>query len=182
MTTTISDVLIIAATFLGPIIAVQLTRWLDNGKERRDRKFQIFNILMATRAYNVSYGHVEALNRIDVEFSGNKDKDVIDAWKAYHDHLSNRNLSIDVWIEKRITLFSELLYKMSQNLGYNFDKTYIKNMSYSPERHEIIENDQEKLRTAVLSLLQHGSIPISITNFPTVQNNQPQQDQIKKSL
>ncbi len=45
---TIADWLMIAAVLLGPIIAVQLTRHLDNKKEERERKLQVF------RAYSKS--------------------------------------------------------------------------------------------------------------------------------
>lgn len=74
--------LMIIAVLVGPIIAVQLTRYRDNLKER---KLAIFKVLMATRAYNVSWTHVEALNRIDLEFDHNnrKEKAVIAAWKEY---------------------------------------------------------------------------------------------------
>ncbi|WP_416208208.1 DUF6680 family protein [Halomonas sp.] len=54
----------ITAVFLGPVVAVRLTRYLDNQKEIRERKVNIFKTLMATRAYTVSWAHVEALNRI----------------------------------------------------------------------------------------------------------------------
>lgn len=81
----IADWLMIIAVLVGPIIAVQLTRYLDNLKERKERKLAIFKVLMATRAYNVSWTHVEALNRIDLEFDHNnrKEKAVIAAWKEY---------------------------------------------------------------------------------------------------
>jgi hypothetical protein len=63
---TISDGLMILAVLAGPIIAVQLTRHLDNKKEIRERKLQVFKTLMATRAYNVSWDHVMALNRLGI--------------------------------------------------------------------------------------------------------------------
>lgn len=164
---TISDWLIIIVTFLGPIISIQLARWLDNKKEKRDRKFQIFNTLMATRAYALSYEHVGALNRIDVEFTDKNDDNVINSWKAYHDHLSTEIRVQELWNEKCQSLFNDLLYNISKNLGYKFDKTYLKNMAYSPIQHGTVENEQDKLRKALVSVLEEGkSIPISITNFP----------------
>jgi uncharacterized protein DUF6680 len=44
---------------------------------------------MATRAARLTPDHVQALNLIDVEFYSKrkKYKRVLDAWKAYHDHL-----------------------------------------------------------------------------------------------
>lgn len=108
---TISDWLMIIAVFLGPIIAIQLTRFLDNKKEERERKLGIFKTLMATRAYAASWEHVGALNRIDLEFKNNnqKEKTVIDAWKAYHDLLGNKEMLSEQWNIKRIELLVELL-------------------------------------------------------------------------
>lgn len=82
---TIADWLMITAVFLGPIVAVRLTRYLDDQKEVRTRKLDIFKTLMATRAYSVSWTHVEALNRTDLEFDKNykKEKEVIEAWNEY---------------------------------------------------------------------------------------------------
>ncbi len=169
---TISDWCIVLATFLGPIFAVQVTRWLDDRKEKRDRKFQIFNTLMATRAYNLYLEHIGALNRIDVEFTAKEDKKVIDAWRAYHDHLGSNVRSAETWGEKRLALFSDLLWEMSVNLGYNFDKTYIKNMSYSPTKHGEIESENDQIRKTLLNVLRQDSLPITITNFPSAQNNE----------
>ncbi|MDP2815120.1 MAG: hypothetical protein Q8O19_00395, partial [Rectinemataceae bacterium] len=47
------------------------------------RKMHVFSTLMATRATTLSPLHVEALNRIDIEFY--KDRKVKDAWKALLD-------------------------------------------------------------------------------------------------
>lgn len=65
----ISDWLMIFAVLTGPVIAVQLTRYLDNRKDENERKVMIFKTLMATRSYPLSWNHVEALNRIDLEFN-----------------------------------------------------------------------------------------------------------------
>jgi len=75
----------ILAVFLGPIIAVQLTRYLDDQKEVRARKLNIFTTLMATRAYNLSWSHLEALNRIDLEFDRNdlKEKEVLNDYSKF---------------------------------------------------------------------------------------------------
>ena len=107
---TATDILIIAAILLGPIIAVQLTRYLDDEKEIRERKLWIFKSLMATRSYTISALHVEALNRIDLEFD-KKDKGerkVIEAWKAYLDLLGDRALSPEQWSIKRLDMLIDM--------------------------------------------------------------------------
>ncbi len=165
---TIADWLMIAAVLLGPIIAVQLTRHLDNKKEERERKLQVFKTLMATRSYAVSWDHVGALNRIDLEFDKDdkKEKAVIEAWKAYLDLLRDGSISSEQWNIKRIDLFVELLHKMAQVLDYDFDKTHIKNSSYSPEAHGNIEEEQKALRTGLIEVLAgKRSIPMTVVNW-----------------
>jgi len=155
--------------FFGPIIAVRLTRYLDDRKEVRARKLEIFKTLMATRAYNVSWTHVEALNRIDLEFDKNdkKEKEVIEAWKEYLDLLGDTAIPIDQWGVKRIDLLIELLHKMARVLDYDFDKTHIKNSSYSPRVHGETEDEQNVLRKGLIEVLEgKRPVPMSITNWP----------------
>lgn len=120
-TMTIADWLTSSAILLDPIIAVQLARYLDNQKEERERKLQVFKALMATRAYTVSWDHVVALNRIDLEFDkdNKKEKAVIEAWKTYLDLLGDKNMLPEQWAVKRIDLLVELLHKMAQVLDYD---------------------------------------------------------------
>ena len=162
---TVTDWLMIAAVFLGPIIAVRLTRYLDNQKEIKGRKLDIFKTLMATRAYTVSWQHVEALNRIDLEFSQKQEREVIEAWKAYHDLLHNVTTPIEQWESKRVDLLVELLHKMATVLNYDFDKTHIKNSSYAPRAHGDAEMQETVLRESLIEVLAgKRSVPISVSN------------------
>ena len=160
---TVTDWLMIAAVFLGPIVAVRLTRYLDNQKEIKERKVDIFKTLMATRAYTVSWLHVEALNQIDLEFDSNREREVIEAWKAYHDLLKDVNIPIEQWESRRVDLLVDLLHKMAIVLGYDFDKTHIKNSSYAPRAHGDTEMQQTVLRKQLIEVLAgKRSVPISI--------------------
>jgi hypothetical protein len=161
---TIADWLMIAAVFTGPIVAVQLTRFLDERREIRERKLNIFKTLMATRAYNVSWAHVEALNRIDLEFDKRnpKERAVLDAWKEYHDLLGNAQLPLEQWAARRVDLIVELLHRMALVLDYDFDKTHIKNSSYAPKIHGDIDAEQAKIRRMSIELLEgKRAIPVS---------------------
>lgn len=167
---TIADWLMITAVFLGPIVAVRLTRYLDDHKEIRTRKLDIFKTLMATRVYNVSWTHVEALNRIDLEFdkSHKQEKEVIEAWKEYLDLLSNTAMPPDQWAVRRVDLLIELLHKMAKVLNYDFDKTHIKNSSYSPRVHGETEEQQTALRKGLVEVLEgKRSLPMTITSWPS---------------
>ena len=133
----------IAAMLLSPLIALRVSQSLSDRKEKRKRKLEIFHTLMATRGSLGAMGrmapeHVKALNMIDIEFHGDKkSKPILDAWKAYLDHLNNSappntQPALEVWNAKRDDLLVDLLYAMSLALGYDYDKTFIRRTTYAP--------------------------------------------------
>ena len=67
-----TDVAIVFATIVGPVLAVQAQKWLERSRAIRDRRMRIFRVLMSTRAARLSANHVEALNAISIEFYGSK--------------------------------------------------------------------------------------------------------------
>lgn len=160
----------ILATAVSPLIAVQVTRYLDDRNEVRGRKLQVFKTLMATRAYTLAPAHVEALNRIDLEFSPKvpTEKAVLDVWQQYLDHLGNKTMEVQAWANKQVDLLVELLYAMGNALGYDFNKTQIKNGTYSPVAHGRIESEQERIRQLILELLEgKRDLPMRVTNIPS---------------
>lgn len=166
---TLTDILLVLATALSPLIAVQVTRYLDDRNEERGRKLQVFKTLMATRAYTLSIAHVEALNRIDLEFSSKRplEKAVLDQWQQYLDHLGNQTLTGQAWADKRVDRLVDLLFAMAKALGYEFNKTQIKNGTYSPTAHGRVESEEENVRQLILEVLEgKRSIPMFVTNLP----------------
>jgi hypothetical protein len=164
MTTT--DILIILATLLSPVIAVQVTRILDERKEKRGRKLHVYKTLMGTRGSITSPAHVEALNLIELEFS-NKEKNeklVLKAWKQYLDHLSRTDQPLN-WGEQRISYLGELLEVMGRSLGYEFTKVEIKNSLYMPRFKNDLENEQQELRNFLLQISRgQKNFPIQFIN------------------
>ncbi|MBI5572064.1 MAG: hypothetical protein HY914_19125 [Desulfomonile tiedjei] len=155
---TSSDWWHVAAVLLSPLIAVQVSVWLQNRRERRQQKVSIFKTLMSTRASALSPEHVSALNLIDIEFygKGKKSQGVRTAWKAYLDHL-NTGASPEVWNEKQQDLLVELLYQMAVALGYEFDKTDIKRASYFPSGYGEMQLDNFKIRKGLVGLVEGKS-------------------------
>jgi len=153
------------AILLGPILAVQIQKWLERQKEGKQRKVDIFKTLMATRGNVLSHHHVEALNRIDLEFSHHdKYRGVISAWKEYFDNLAikvDTNEQIVVWTDKNVELLANLLFEMGKALDYNFDRALIKRNWYSPVGHAKIENKQEQIRNGILDIL-NGEFPLQM--------------------
>jgi hypothetical protein len=152
---TISDWMIIFATLIGPILAVQSQKYLERSREKSERRLQIFRVLMSTRAASLSQAHVEALNSIALDFYGKKKsyRAVVDAWKNYLDHLSPNTTDPAVWGQRRLELFIELLYKMAPTVGYEFSKVEISREIYSPTAHEKMELQQQAIRDGMADLL-----------------------------
>ena len=167
--------MMIAAVIIAPFLAVFAQRQLDNLREIRGRRLSVFRSLMATRAAILSPDHVQALNMIDLEFTGNRFKKVRIAWKEYLDHLCSLNgldskkqeENLPTWSTKRDDLLAKLLQEMGNRLGYKFDSVQIKRGIYSPQAHADVEQEQNLLRKALLEVLAgKREIPINAVITP----------------
>lgn len=172
---TISNALMIIALILGPILAVQAQKRIESWRKGRESKLSIFKTLMSTRATRLSPHHVEALNMIDLEFSGKdpREKAVRNAWKFYLDQLNDvpRNhedptyqTKLDIWSGKSTDCFVDLLDTMSQSVGYTFDKVHLKKAGYIPQAYTDLENDFSLIRRGTLDMLNgKKALPVKFT-------------------
>ena len=173
----------VIAILISPLLAVQVQKWLDAYRDKKKRKKEVFYALMATRAAKVSGEHVSALNRIDIEWFGRHifgihhrtkiEREVLAAWKQYFDHLNTPPDTVGglpVWVAKGTELFTDLLYSISESLGYDFDKVTLKRGVYSPIAHEKLESNQEQIIKGLIAWLD-GSRPVAvhIVQTPTIQ-------------
>jgi len=162
-----SAVAIVIATVMGPILAVQAQKYLERHRDQKRARDTIFRVLMATRATRLSGEHVQALNGIELAFygGGKKEKKVLEAWTAYHDHLNTKfaKEAAAEWGIRQADLFIDLLHVMAVSLGYDFDKTHIKNSWYAPEAHGTIEQELNVIRGALAEILTgRRSIPVTV--------------------
>jgi len=67
-----TEILTIIAILVSPAIAVLVSMWIQNRKEKRQHKRYIFASLMSTRHQVISDEIVRALNMIDVVFHDKK--------------------------------------------------------------------------------------------------------------
>jgi hypothetical protein len=167
---TISNWLMVTAVLLAPVIAIQVSEYLQRNRASRHRKQWVFSTLMATRAASISPDHVRALNSIDLEFTGKGEKEraVIEAWKAYLAHLNNGELlrkAPDTWGEKRADLFADMMHKMAQQLDQDFQKTRIRETSYWPEGLGQAEDEWNQIRRRLADLLS-GKVNLPVTLLP----------------
>ena len=178
-----TELLMVAAIILGPILAVQAQKLVESYKEKRAKRMAIFTTLMSTRAERLHRNHVQALNMIDIEFYGrmipfirtryqsNKEQAVTHAWKSYNSHLGERDSyeTLDQWGKKGDEHFTNLLYAMSQALNYDYDKVQLQRDCYRPEAHGNIENTQLSLLKGLESIVNgERSLPMAVTYFPGV--------------
>lgn len=172
-------ILMLFAVLASPLLAVQVTRLLDDRKERKQRRVAIYRTLMATRAAPVSHQHVEALNSIDLEFHNQRaDEPIRLAWKAYLSHLGDRDMEAIQWGVRRTDLLIALLKRMGDRLGYKFDETHIKDGIYNPDYHGQLGEDQDFIRIALRDLLAgRRALPVAILEpgQKALQESQPGQ-------
>jgi hypothetical protein len=95
---------IVAATALGPIVAVIITLWREAARDKYNRRLFVFRTLMSTRRAPISNEHVNALNLIEVDFYDCKAVEA--AWKPYKDHL-NTGPDDEAWREKKENLLAK---------------------------------------------------------------------------
>ena len=189
----IKDVLSIIAILVSPLVAVQVEKYIERGRNSRNRKISIFKTLMATRGTKLSNDHVTALNQIDLEFYGKKEYlKVIHAWKEYLDQLnvkfdSEKEEEFRVWNEKSEELLANLLFEMGLPLGYNFDKVTIKRNAYSPIGHAKIENENQQIRHLLIKVLngENAITTLQVSSDDIVKSNndaQERQGELQKLL
>lgn len=167
-----TNLAIICATLLGPVLAVQAQKWLEGNRAIKERRLTIFRTLMATRAANLSPMHVEALNAVPVEFYGTskKLKQINEAWKLYLDHHDPGLPPNDAWAQERLNLFLNLLHLMSQFLGYSFTRPQLGRDIYSPRAHGQLEEEQGIIRRGVVALLKGEiALPMAVKEFPATE-------------
>lgn len=155
--------LMILVVLLGPIVAVQVQKFIEIGREKKGQRLYIFKTLMATRGSPISGAHVEALNMIDLVFYGKnkRDKKIVDKWKEYLDHLCNApqdraagdyTASFKLWLGKNGDYLTDLLFEMAQSLGFEYDKVTLKKGVYVPKGHNDLEMEQQILRWQLLDV------------------------------
>lgn len=167
----LSDILMIIAVLMAPIVAVQIQKTLEVFREVRGRRLRVFKTLMATRAASVSPEHVQALNMIDLEFHEKQFKAVTTAWKTYLDHLSSfpkDDLAQQPhWGIRRVDLLTALLKEMGGSLGYEFDEVHVKKGIYAPDAHFRIDDENTLIRSGLVKLLYgESALKMDVKSLP----------------
>lgn len=155
----------IVAVLLGPIFAVVVTRFIDNHREVRARKMEIFRTLMRTRMTPIHYEHVAALNLIEIEFAS--ESKVIEAWRGYLNALGEALPPADDHAghaairKKRDSLLTKLIHEIAKVLNFEVEQLDILGGNYIPQGWNDDEWGQRLVRQGLLEVL-HGRRPLVI--------------------
>ena len=145
------------AILAGPIIAVVITRWLDDRRFNKARRWDIMRELMRHRRDLLNPHFVGALNLIAVEFS--KDKKVTEAWKKLLVELSEvlpKELSEErstAQYKKIHEAQTRLLSAVAENLGLNIEQFDIQE-AYAPQGWFNVDTDLSRLRGLALAIAE----------------------------
>lgn len=162
-----TDVAIIFATLVGPILAVWAAEWRQQRKAQAERKEWVFRTLMSTRAAKLKPEHVAAINHIEFAFPRKSCPSIEDARALYRKHLRSPESISDepavrlAWGNKATDLFANLLYLMASDLKIPFTRSDITEESYHPDAHLLNELELQEIRNLTLQVLKNGR-PINI--------------------
>lgn len=158
----LTDLTIIFATIIGPILAVWASEWRQQRKTEHDRKEWVFRTLMSTRGAKLRQEHVAAINHIEFAFPRKSCPGIDDARTLYRKHLKHSDSIAEdaavrqAWGNKVNDLFAELLFLMARDLKVPFTKTEITEDSYIPDAHLYGEIEWQEIRNLALQVLKHG--------------------------
>lgn len=113
----------VVALALSPLIAVLVTLWYQQRRERRNSQVWVFNSLIGNRHTPLNHDAIRALNLIDVVFHDNAK--VRQLWREYLDMLGNQGLANPQGFQQRQTKNLEMITEMAKALGYGRTITHL---------------------------------------------------------
>ena len=108
---------------------------------------------------------------LGIRWRSGAEQAVLDAWKEYHDHLTQPratdNAAIAVWISRGDELFVNLLFAIAKDVRYRFDRVQLKSSAYSPIAHGEQEFELNAIRRQLVKLLSGDqSLKMEVASFP----------------
>lgn len=169
---------ILLATFVGPIAAVIVTRWVDARRDEYQRRLSIFRTLMATRAVGLNPERVAALNMIQIDFVGHEK--VLSAWHELLRHYGTPVPTGDIegqnYDRERQRFSTVLLSEMAKVLKLKIEQMDILDRVYYPSGLVQIEKDQEIVRRFLVEILSgQRALPVLVFTPNTSETEHPVQ-------
>jgi hypothetical protein len=144
------DIISIVAIAVSPAVAVLISMWIQDRREKLQLKRNVFATLMATRPQAYSEEIVRAMNMIDVVFHDNEN--VRRLWGEYMEMLNNQGLNNPAGFALRDMKRAELLHEMAKcvRLGKEISHVDLKRcylpIGLEEERRRMKETGDELLR------------------------------------
>jgi hypothetical protein len=113
----------IAAIAISPLIAVLVSVWVQNRKERRQHKLGILAALVGSRHDELTADNVRALNMIDLVF--HDEPRVRALWRDYFDMLCTEGLNNPTGWVQRNKKRNELITELAARIGYRKTITHL---------------------------------------------------------
>ena len=158
-----SDLAIIFATLVGPVLAVQAQKWLERRRDIEGRRLAVFEALMRTRAGPIVAEHVNAINAIPLEFYGDKLSRA--AWDAYMLHVG-KDASAPTWPEKRTELYIDLLSKIGKTCKYEFASAELERGFYWPTGTMALHDETDAIRQGIAAIIRgEKALPMEVTGI-----------------
>ena len=161
----------IVAVLAGPIFAVWVTRCIDESRLKQTQRMDVFRTLMRTRRVRLNPDHVGALNLVEIEFHG--EAPVIEAWKAYWNHLrmvAPAGMTQEQqrqFYQERDALLTKLLHAIAKALRFHIEQLDIMEGGYAPQGWLEDEQTSRQLRALTLDILSGTrGIPVVPLNLP----------------
>ena len=162
---TISDGLIILATILGPVLAVQAQKWVERARRTGDMRTWIFTTLMNTRSTRMSNAHIEALNSITIAFNdggrrwrSKKCETVLNKWREYLTHLSqpvpDNDADFAAQSARGAEIFTNLIEALALERGFDVDRAEIIAGAYHPRGFVQSEQQRNDAFERILEILR----------------------------
>jgi hypothetical protein len=174
---------VVVATFYGPVHAVQSQSKIERQRRNLDRKEWVFYSLMTNRRARLHPDFVRGLNTIDIAFNGGNAKartatenEVIRRWHDLHHELTGGLVAdatpqqVNDWTRRCEDKVTDLLDVMAIDLGYEFDREFLRTGGYYTRGAAEHENEMVEIRQAFLKVLRHQAT-FPVENMTTDGNN-----------
>jgi hypothetical protein len=156
---------VVLATLLGPVLAVMVTRYIDDARAQKARRLEIFRAMMRTRNAALLPDHVNALNLVEIEF--HRAPDVMTAYRELMRHINSGTPVDEKWLQRHRSCLTKVLSAMAKNLGYGFEQLEVFEGGYYPTGWGQTEEQQLAMRLGLIELLSgKRTLPVHVTEKP----------------
>jgi hypothetical protein len=141
----------VLATVVTPLVAIVISIWYQERKQKQEAKQKLFlQAMMHRKSYPPTIEWVNALNLIDVVFQDAPK--VITAWHVLYEYFHVKPMDMALYGQKNLDLLSE----MAKELGYPDLKQTDIDKFYAPEAHGTQAQKNSEVQDEILRVLKNS--------------------------